>query len=423
MTRLESIAATMVLVALTACAVDGVEREPEPELGEEAAAAGCDELAVAASAASANDGNLPAGAFDGDLATRWSALGVGQWIRADLGAARVLCSVSIAWYRGDTRRNNFEIQVSSDGTSFTPVLAGQSSGTTAGFESYDLAGAEGRFVRVVVNGNTANQWASISEIAIAGAPLDGDPPPPTGACTVADTSGCVPGATITRSNQSWSCSRPLAQIAAEAGGRLPLKVVLDYTQTVNDNGATLDSGCAGDGDPNSIDLILDVRGDGRTFGPGIDAVKVRLQAGYNGSIQVTGRADCGKRVAAAHQDGVQAQGGRNIAFVDFAIGNYEAGLSTCQGAGGTFFYSSANGYVNDHIDVIRGSYIGCNHGLNATQARSARVIDARFRAGRTDGTDPVCVGYAGSPGCTELARTTNSGVTCQSWNRSTRTWQ
>ncbi|HEY8146530.1 MAG TPA: discoidin domain-containing protein [Kofleriaceae bacterium] len=409
--------------ALGACTL-GVSEVP-PALEEEAAAV-CTDLPVVASAASADDGNRAGGAFDGDLATRWSALGVGQWIRADLGTPQALCSLSIAWYRGDTRKNAFEIQVSSDGVSFSRVLAGQSSGTTAGPEAYDLSGAEGRFVRIVVNGNTVNQWASISEIAIAGGPPDGDPPPPpppSGACTVDDTSGCVAGAVITRTDQSWSCNRPLAQIAAEAGGRLPLKVVLSYTRTIDDNGAALDSGCAGDGDPRTIDLILDVKGDGRTYGPGVDAVKVRLQAGTNGSIQVTGRADCGKRISGAHQDGVQAQGGRDVAFVDFVIGNYEAGLSTCQGAGGTFFYSSANGYTNDHIDVIRGSYIGCNHGLNATQARSARVIGARFRSGRTDGTDPVCVGYAASPGCTDLARTTNSGVTCQSWNRTTRAWQ
>jgi poly(beta-D-mannuronate) lyase len=38
--------------------------------------------------ASTNDGNLPGNAVDGNLATRWSANGDGQWLRLDLGSTR-----------------------------------------------------------------------------------------------------------------------------------------------------------------------------------------------------------------------------------------------------------------------------------------------------------------------------------------------
>src|SRR5262245_46275630 len=57
---------------------------------------------VVAASASANDGNVPANAVDGSLATRWSAQGDGQWIRFDLGASRLVGSISIAWHQGDT---------------------------------------------------------------------------------------------------------------------------------------------------------------------------------------------------------------------------------------------------------------------------------------------------------------------------------
>jgi hypothetical protein len=101
-----------------------------------------------------------------------------------------------------------------------------------------------------------------------------------------------------------------------------------------------------------------------TYGPGVDAFKVRQGAGYNAGIQLTGHVDCGPRYTSdVHQDGVQLQGGRNITFVDFSVGDYADGRSTCQGAGGAFFYSGASGYVPTNIDVVRGSYIACNHSL------------------------------------------------------------
>src|SRR5262245_24897527 len=64
-----------------------------------------DRLAVLGAIASADDGNVPANTLDGSLATRWSASGDGQWIRFDMGTARTVGSVRIAWHKGDQRRN------------------------------------------------------------------------------------------------------------------------------------------------------------------------------------------------------------------------------------------------------------------------------------------------------------------------------
>src|SRR5688500_648751 len=145
-------------------------------------------------------------------------------------------------------------------------------------------------------------------------------------CTVASTAGCGPGRTLTLRNRKFFCNRPLAR-----WGRLPLKVIVRFTvgRRFGGNGAIdLYTGCAGDGNANTIDLIVDVRGNGRTYGPGIDAFKVRRGAGYNRGIQVTGSVQCGPRYGRAHQDGVQVQGGRNITFVDFRVGRYMLGRST-----------------------------------------------------------------------------------------------
>ncbi|MGH3072207.1 MAG: hypothetical protein ACRDNB_08050 [Gaiellaceae bacterium] len=228
----------------------------------------------------------------------------------------------------------------------------------------------------------------------------------------------MPASTLTFTDSQFQCDRPLAVY-----GPLPLKVVLNYTpgRLYGGNGAVdLITGCAGDGNPNTIDLIVDVRGDGRTYGPGADAFKTRLQAGYSGGIQITGHADCGPRYdPSAHQDGVQLQGGRDITFVDFSIGNYDAGLATCQGAGGAMFYSGGS---LSNIDIIRGKYIGCNHSLFVGSG-SGDIVDAMFRSGRTDGTDPNCAGYSASEPCVGGGSVVFLRVTCQSWNRTLDRWE
>jgi F5/8 type C domain len=128
----------------------------------------CEELPVTTVTANGNDGNVPSNLIDNNLNTRWSNLGSGSWIQLDLGSMKSICSVDVNWYRGDIRQNNFVISVSNDGTTFTNKFAGTSNlGTTA--EKYSLpAGTEGRYVRITVNGNTENQWASVTEVAVNG---------------------------------------------------------------------------------------------------------------------------------------------------------------------------------------------------------------------------------------------------------------
>ncbi len=234
---------------------------------------------------------------------------------------------------------------------------------------------------------------------------------------MADTSGCVAGSEVAVTNRGWTCSQPLASY-----GSLPLRVTVVATAPFAGTGVTLTSGCAGDGDPATIDLILEIQGDGRTYGPSEDAIKTKLQAGYNAGIQITGRADCGPPGDASHQDGVQAQGGRDITFVDFRIGDYDGGISTCHGAGGAFFYSGANGYTAQSTHVVRGRFIACTKGLGAGSSTGS-VSDASFRSGRTDGTDPTCVGYNAPSACTATSGIVWTNVICEKWSRTVSGWQ
>jgi lysophospholipase L1-like esterase len=132
---------------------------------------GAVEITPGASAvtASTSDVNLPAGAVDNSLATRWSASGDGQWLQLDLGAVRTVAYVNVAAYQGNTRRNTFDLQVSSDNVTWTNVRTGaMTSGTTTAEEMFDFADQPARYVRYVGHGNTLNAWNSVSEVSVFG---------------------------------------------------------------------------------------------------------------------------------------------------------------------------------------------------------------------------------------------------------------
>jgi hypothetical protein len=113
-------------------------------------------------------GYPPTNVLDNDRSTRWSNLGIGSWIRADLGSNKNICNVDIAWLLGNERRYNFVISTSTDGTSFSTKFIGISSGTTLNSERYSFSSTNARYVKVTVNGNTANNYAHITELDIFG---------------------------------------------------------------------------------------------------------------------------------------------------------------------------------------------------------------------------------------------------------------
>ena len=104
--------------------------------------------------------------LDDNLDTRWSNNGVGSWIQSDLGTSNKICDINIAWYKGNERQNNFVISTSNDGIKFSNVFSSKSSGSTLNLEKYDIADTNARYIRIVVNGNTQNTYASITEISI-----------------------------------------------------------------------------------------------------------------------------------------------------------------------------------------------------------------------------------------------------------------
>ncbi len=116
--------------------------------------------------ASKHDGNVPENTLDGDLNTRWSALGDGEWILYDLGGIRIVDQVKVAFHKGDSRIQYFEIQVSKDLLEWQTVYSGQSNGATLDEQTFDFPNTEARYVKVIGHKNTANDWNSLTEVKV-----------------------------------------------------------------------------------------------------------------------------------------------------------------------------------------------------------------------------------------------------------------
>lgn len=133
-------------------------------------------LNVEASSYEAGTTNYPANTLDGDLNSRWSAGGDGQWITYDLGRYDLVESVDIAFFNGNTRTAIFDVLLSNDNLTWHTALASNvSSGATLALQSFDFTDWPARYVRLVGHGNSVNNFNSFTEVAIHSAtPPDTD---------------------------------------------------------------------------------------------------------------------------------------------------------------------------------------------------------------------------------------------------------
>jgi myo-inositol-hexaphosphate 3-phosphohydrolase len=191
----------------------------------------CAETQIATMQAIGDDGNVPQNVLDDNYATRWSHKGVGSWIEADLDSRQSVCAVSIAWYRGGERVNSFAIQVSTDGQTYEQIYADKSSGTTRELEIYKLPITSARSVRIVVNGNTENTWASITELRVSVGQGTGvtPSPVPNPSPTVSPSPGPnpTPGSRPGESGNMWISRAELARLPMSGPAYSQLKRTAD----------------------------------------------------------------------------------------------------------------------------------------------------------------------------------------------------
>ncbi|WP_164006703.1 metallophosphoesterase [Pyxidicoccus trucidator] len=143
----------------------------------ELTAPGCSILSTTSVTASGDDGagSVAANSQDDNLTTRWSGPGKGAWLNLDLGASKSIAGTTVAWHQGNTRQNYFVISTSVDGTTFTQATSGTSALNTSA-QTYAFSARQARYVRITINGNSVNDWASITE---ARACAQQTTPPPT----------------------------------------------------------------------------------------------------------------------------------------------------------------------------------------------------------------------------------------------------
>jgi Tol biopolymer transport system component len=115
--------------------------------------------------ASADDGNVATNVLDGDLNTRWSASGNGQWIQLCLNDTLSVSGVQIAFYSGNVRTSTFDVLVGNDTLHWTTAATGLvSSGTSLSLQTFSFTPKTGRYVRIIGRGNSVNAWNSYTEV-------------------------------------------------------------------------------------------------------------------------------------------------------------------------------------------------------------------------------------------------------------------
>jgi len=109
-----------------------------------------------------NAGTPAAAAVDGNTGTRWSSASSDpQWLQVDLGSAQPVCGVSLNWETAYATA--FQIQVSTDGTTWTPVYSTTTG--TGGTQNLTVSGT-GRYVRMYGTARATGYGYSLWEFGI-----------------------------------------------------------------------------------------------------------------------------------------------------------------------------------------------------------------------------------------------------------------
>lgn len=202
----------------------------------------------------------------------------------------------------------------------------------------------------------------------------------------------TPGTTI-RATENWECDRPLEQY-----GELPIIV----RSRIEDQPRPLEAvtlagpDCTGDGNPGTVDLVLEIEGDGRDVGPTSDAVKVKLGAH---DIEISGFANCGESSDAVQQNGIHVMLGYRITFLDFEIGDAETRTWTCDGAAGVLSIEERSEEDPEPEDVVcvRCALVSPNRSLYIGDSVRSGARDSLFVSEREvfvepGARDPVTTG-------------------------------
>ncbi|MEK4348795.1 chondroitinase-B domain-containing protein [Paenibacillus sp. FSL P4-0184] len=208
--------------------------------------------------ASGDDGNIVAYTIDGDLNTRWSASGEGEWVQYDLGSSKRVEYVKIAFTNGAERTFAFDIQTSYDGYNFSTVLSGAVSSLSNSLQTFDFADvAPVRYVRIVGHGNSLNALNSFAEVEIYGSDSSGSGSEgtvvevSTSTQLAAELATATAGKTIVLANGTYSRTSPFAVQNKNGTANAPIVI------KAKNRGQAIISGASGFRVENSSHVVLD----------------------------------------------------------------------------------------------------------------------------------------------------------------------
>ena len=132
-------------------------------------------ISVTASSTQPATTNFPSNTLDGNLNSRWTAQGDGQYLTYDLGRISLVESIDLAFYQPSGIRTNwFDVLLSSDNLAWRSALTNKI-GTNAALANFDFTDWPARYVRIVGHTNSANDFNSVVETVIHySVPVDTD---------------------------------------------------------------------------------------------------------------------------------------------------------------------------------------------------------------------------------------------------------
>ncbi len=117
--------------------------------------------------------DYPYNILDGDIGTIWSANGYDQWIIIELKESFNIQHVRLSFKSGHLRESYFEILGSKDKVIWEPILTKSASCSfSSALQVFDLppskSGEEFKYVKLIGQGNSFDNWNYISEFRIFG---------------------------------------------------------------------------------------------------------------------------------------------------------------------------------------------------------------------------------------------------------------
>ncbi|EAS44970.1 DUF1501 domain-containing protein [Photobacterium profundum] len=126
-------------------------------------------LSIAAvSASTTRSGHTPQMAIDGDSISKWTAKGQDITFTIELTHIADLSEIKWSQARGDERQYYVDVEISTDGTSYTPVSSITTPGNSTALVSFPITKKNVKYIRLTCNGNSDSNWNNFQEIEVWG---------------------------------------------------------------------------------------------------------------------------------------------------------------------------------------------------------------------------------------------------------------